>query len=200
MATQIWIDIGAGNGLLSDGTMSLHEPMLIHHQYGPVELLWEQHHKIWRYQSVQQEWKMHSYIRIPILQKPMSSCNWNWLYRPTPYTSFPFLIGPRNCIGQNFARVSMHHIYSCKKTNILIVGGVIDVPMLRFPHQIFNLQMPACPISRQRFEGVKIQIYQKLTERPPMESPCVYMGRSICLVSLESNRIFRGQFTTNIQF
>ena len=37
MATHIWVDIGLGNGLLFDGTMTLPEPILTHHQWG---VLW----------------------------------------------------------------------------------------------------------------------------------------------------------------
>ena len=32
MATEIWVNIGSGNGLLPDGTKPLSEPMLIYHQ------------------------------------------------------------------------------------------------------------------------------------------------------------------------
>ena len=35
MATQIWVNIGSGNGLLPDGTKPLPEPMLTH-QWVPV--------------------------------------------------------------------------------------------------------------------------------------------------------------------
>ena len=31
-ATEIWVNIGSGNGLLPDGTKPLPEPMLIYHQ------------------------------------------------------------------------------------------------------------------------------------------------------------------------
>ena len=34
------LNIGSGNGLLSDGTKLLHEPKLIHHQSIPVKLPW----------------------------------------------------------------------------------------------------------------------------------------------------------------
>ena len=36
MATEIWVNIGSGNGLVPDGTKSLPEPMLIYNQLGPV--------------------------------------------------------------------------------------------------------------------------------------------------------------------
>ena len=32
MATEIWVKIGSGNGLLTDGTKPLPEPMLTDHQ------------------------------------------------------------------------------------------------------------------------------------------------------------------------
>ena len=34
MATENWVTIGLGNGLLPDGTKPLAEPMLIYLQYG----------------------------------------------------------------------------------------------------------------------------------------------------------------------
>ena len=33
-------NIGSGNGLVPDGTKPLPEPMLIYHQWGPLELIW----------------------------------------------------------------------------------------------------------------------------------------------------------------
>ena len=45
MATEIWVNIGSGNGLLPNGTKPLPEPMLTYHKYGPVTLIWEQFHK-----------------------------------------------------------------------------------------------------------------------------------------------------------
>ena len=35
MATEIWVNIGSGDGLLCDGTKPLPEPMLTDHQWGP---------------------------------------------------------------------------------------------------------------------------------------------------------------------
>ena len=32
MATEIWVNIGSGNGLVPDGTKPLPEPMLTYHQ------------------------------------------------------------------------------------------------------------------------------------------------------------------------
>ena len=45
MATEIWVNIGPGNGLLPDGTKPLPEPMLTCHKYGPVTFIWGQFHK-----------------------------------------------------------------------------------------------------------------------------------------------------------
>ena len=44
MATEIWINIGSGNGLLPDGTKPLPEPMLTYHQSSPVAFTWGQFH------------------------------------------------------------------------------------------------------------------------------------------------------------
>ena len=45
MATEVWVNIGSGNGLLPDGTKPLPEPMLTYHQWGPdihqEEISWE---------------------------------------------------------------------------------------------------------------------------------------------------------------
>ena len=40
MATEIWVNIGSGNGLLPDGTKPLPERMLIHHQLGSLAFIW----------------------------------------------------------------------------------------------------------------------------------------------------------------
>ena len=45
MATEIWVNIGSGNGLLPDGTKPLPEPMLTDHQLGPVRFILGQFHK-----------------------------------------------------------------------------------------------------------------------------------------------------------
>ena len=39
MATEIWVNIGSGNGLLPDGTKPLPEAMLTSHQWGPVAFI-----------------------------------------------------------------------------------------------------------------------------------------------------------------
>ena len=38
----IKINIGSDNGLVSDGTKTLHDPMLTNHQWGPVAFNWGQ--------------------------------------------------------------------------------------------------------------------------------------------------------------
>ena len=45
MAPKNWVNIGAGNGLLPDGTKPLPEPMLIYHQMVSVAYAKEQFHK-----------------------------------------------------------------------------------------------------------------------------------------------------------
>ena len=45
MATEIWVNIGSGNGLLPDGTKPLPEPMLTDHQWSPVTFILRQFHK-----------------------------------------------------------------------------------------------------------------------------------------------------------
>ena len=38
MATEIWVNIGSGNGLLPDGTKPLSAPMLTDHQWSPSDI------------------------------------------------------------------------------------------------------------------------------------------------------------------
>ena len=45
MVTEIWVNIGSGNGLLPDGTKPLPDPMLTDHQWGPVTFILGQFHK-----------------------------------------------------------------------------------------------------------------------------------------------------------
>ena len=40
MAREIWVNIGSGNGLLSNGTKPLPEPVLTCHQQGPLTFIW----------------------------------------------------------------------------------------------------------------------------------------------------------------
>ena len=45
MVTEIWVNIGSGNGLLPDGTKPLPEPILTDHQWSPVTFILGQYHK-----------------------------------------------------------------------------------------------------------------------------------------------------------
>ena len=40
MASQNWVDIGSGSGLMSDGSKSLPDPMCTNHQHGILALIW----------------------------------------------------------------------------------------------------------------------------------------------------------------
>ena len=57
MATEIWVNIGSGNGLLPDGTKPLPEPLLNDHQWSPVKI----------------------YIRASSQEMPQSSITKIWL-------------------------------------------------------------------------------------------------------------------------
>ena len=47
MATEDWVKISSGNGLLPDGTKPLPELMLTGHQWSPVTFILGQFHKRW---------------------------------------------------------------------------------------------------------------------------------------------------------
>ena len=55
IVTQIWVNIGSGNGLLPAGTKPLPGPLLTYHQENPVSIILGHCHKIWRYQSIKQD-------------------------------------------------------------------------------------------------------------------------------------------------
>ena len=66
MATEIWVDIGSGNGLLPDGTKPLPEPMLTDHQWGSGTFILGQFHKIClNHQSLKFLWNCIS--KIPLI-------------------------------------------------------------------------------------------------------------------------------------
>ena len=53
MVTEIWVNIGSGNGLLPDGTKPLPEPILTDHQWSPVtSILWQFHKRCLNHQSL----------------------------------------------------------------------------------------------------------------------------------------------------
>ena len=63
MATEIWVNIGSGNGLLPDGSKPLPEPVLTDHQLSPVTFILRQFHKIClNHQSLKSVWKLHVHI------------------------------------------------------------------------------------------------------------------------------------------
>ena len=67
MATEIWVNIGSGNGLFPDGTKPLPEPMLTDHQWSPVTFILGQFHKrCLNHQSLKSIWKLHiqNFIQI----------------------------------------------------------------------------------------------------------------------------------------
>ena len=74
MATEIWVSIGSGNGLLPDGTKPLPEEMLTYHKYGPVTLIWGQFHK--RYLS---HWPLKSVRILLILNLLFESLKGKWV-------------------------------------------------------------------------------------------------------------------------
>ena len=56
MATEIWVNIGSGNGLLPDDTKPLPEPMLTDHQWSPMTFILGQFNKKYlNYQSLKSE-------------------------------------------------------------------------------------------------------------------------------------------------
>ena len=60
MVSEIWVNIGSGNGLLPDGTKPLSEPMLTDHQWSPVAFIEGQFHKrCFNHQSLKSVWKLH---------------------------------------------------------------------------------------------------------------------------------------------
>ena len=69
MATEIWVNIGSGNGLLPDGTKPLPEPMLTDHQWGPETFILGQFHKrCLNHQSLKSVSKLHIWNVIQISQ------------------------------------------------------------------------------------------------------------------------------------
>ena len=46
MATEIWVNIGSGNGLLPDGTKPLPEPMFTYRQWGPKTFTWKKFYEM----------------------------------------------------------------------------------------------------------------------------------------------------------
>ena len=77
MATEIWVNIGSGNGLLPDGTKPLPEPMLTDHQWSPVKFISGQFHKrCLNHQSLKSVWKLHICNFIQISQRQWVKLNW----------------------------------------------------------------------------------------------------------------------------
>ena len=63
MATEIWVNIGSGNGLLPDGTKPLPEPILTDHQWSPVTFILGQFQKrCLNHQSLKSISKLHTHV------------------------------------------------------------------------------------------------------------------------------------------
>ena len=57
--SDILVNTGSGNGLVPSGTKPLPEPMLTYHQHDPVAFIWRYYLKILRYESIEQDCKLH---------------------------------------------------------------------------------------------------------------------------------------------
>ena len=105
MATEIWVNIGLGNGLLPDGTKPLPEPMLAYHQWGPKTFTWKKFHERYpNHQSLKWTWK-------PFLNSPRGQ----WVKSNDRFWCFL-------CCLKTFT-----HVYQCMMTssngNIFRVTG-----------------------------------------------------------------------------
>ena len=85
-STEIWVNIGSGNGLLPDGTKPLPEPMLTDHQWSPMTVILGQFHKrCLNHESLKSVWKLYWVFKC-------SSCLeiWQALESTPTETSFIF--------------------------------------------------------------------------------------------------------------
>ena len=73
MATEIWVNIGSGNGLLPDGTKPLPEPVLTDHQWSPVTFILGQFYN--RSQILQPITEIHLKITYPKFHSNFSGVN-----------------------------------------------------------------------------------------------------------------------------
>ena len=93
MATEIWVNIVSGNGLLPDGTKPLPEPMLTFYHLSPVTFILGQFYKrCLNHQSLKSVWKLYLkfYWNSPGCNELIStykkkqidriSCNWWTIY------------------------------------------------------------------------------------------------------------------------
>ena len=74
MATEIWVNISLGNGLLPGGTKPLPEPMLTDHQRSPgtfIHVLGQFHKRCLNYQSIKSVW---NYIAKISFKFPRGQC------------------------------------------------------------------------------------------------------------------------------
>ena len=71
--TQVWVNIGSGNGLLPTDTKPLIQTLLSHHRSSPVAFISGLYHaKIWSYQSVNRIENSIFKITFQITQDPMN--------------------------------------------------------------------------------------------------------------------------------
>ena len=140
MATEIWVNIGSGNGLLPDGTKPLPEPMLTYHQWGLKTFTWKKlHERCPNHQSLKWTWK-------PLNKTLLKSPRGQWVKN---VTCGVFLFARSERISKTgaegtllaeakYINVSLHYLEQvCSVGNYLAFGrcsnnlnGVVFTPVL----------------------------------------------------------------------
>ena len=74
MTTQVEVNLGSGNGFLSDDAETLPELVLTYHQWGPVTIIWGNYKTKTKnsYQLLKLAWNLFTKIFIHISQGPVS--------------------------------------------------------------------------------------------------------------------------------
>ena len=81
MATEIWVNIGSGNGLLPDGTKPLPELILTDHQWSTVTFILGQFHNgCFNHNSLKTVWKLHvkNFVQLSQDKELISTCMLPW--------------------------------------------------------------------------------------------------------------------------
>ena len=111
--TEIWVNIGSGNGLLPDGTKPLPEPMLNDHQWSPSDI---------HIRAISQEMPQPSVtkicLKITYLNLHLNFPGANELKLPVPFT-----------VWRNYANTNLCHQNSSAQTELMIKELIL--PALR---------------------------------------------------------------------